>query len=230
MKLPLQTGDKVMRLRRIASADEAIEKSKYVVHAPESKRGLWAEVFGNSNPLHIEIGMGKGRFLMDMARLHPERNFIGIERYTSVLYRALQKMEALEEAGQTPRNLRFLCADAWDLPDFFAEGEVERIYLNFSDPWPKARHADRRLTSDRFLARYDKLLAKEGSIEFKTDNGDLFAFSLETAEASGLFYISDRSFDLHHDERMRAGNVMTEYEEKFSSEGKPICKMILRRR
>ncbi len=218
-----------MRLRRIAAADEVIEKSSYVVHEPGKQRGHWQELFDCRQPLQLEIGMGKGRFIIDMARLHPRINYIGIERYTSVLYRALQKMEVLRQEGQMPTNLRFLCIDAWDLPDIFAPEEVERIYLNFSDPWPKARHANRRLTSEPFLCRYDKVLMSDGKIEFKTDNRELFDFSLETAAASAVFQIEEKTYDLHRDEKMCQGNVMTEYEEKFSSRGNPICKMVLRR-
>ena len=219
-----------MRLRRIAAADEAVAHSQLVVHEPEKQKGHWQELFERGQALELEIGMGKGRFIIDMARLHPEINYVGIERYPSVLYRALQKMEALEREGQMPLNLHFLCVDARELPDIFAPGEVERIYLNFSDPWPKARHANRRLTSEGFLARYDQLLAEEGRIEFKTDNRELFDYSLETAAASPAFQIEEKTYDLHRDEKMSAGNVMTEYEEKFAAKGNPICKMLLRRR
>ena len=219
-----------MRLRRIAAADEAVAHSHLVVHEPEKQKGHWQELFERGQALELEIGMGKGRFIIEMARLRPEINYVGIERYPSVLYRALQKMEALEREGQMPLNLHFLCVDARELPDIFAPGEVERIYLNFSDPWPKARHANRRLTSEGFLARYDQLLAEEGRIEFKTDNRELFDYSLETAAASPAFQIEEKTYDLHRDEKMSAGNVMTEYEEKFAAKGNPICKMLLRRR
>ena len=219
-----------MRLRRIAAADEAVAHSQLVVHEPEKQKGHWQELFERGQALELEIGMGKGRFIIEMARLRPEINYVGIERYPSVLYRALQKMEALEREGQMPLNLNFLCVDARELPDIFAPGEVERIYLNFSDPWPKARHANRRLTSEGFLARYDQLLAEEGRIEFKTDNRELFDYSLETAAASPAFQIEEKTYDLHRDEKMSAGNVMTEYEEKFAAKGNPICKMLLRRR
>ena len=219
-----------MRLRRIAAADEAVAHSHLMVHEPEKQKGHWQELFERGQDLELEIGMGKGRFIIEMARLHPEINYVGIERYPSVLYRALQKMEALEREGQMPLNLRFLCIDARELPDIFAPGEVECIYLNFSDPWPKARHANRRLTSEGFLVRYDQILAEEGRIEFKTDNRELFDYSLETAAVSPAFQIEEKTYDLHRDEKMSAGNVMTEYEEKFSSKGNPICKMLLHRR
>ena len=165
---------------------------------------------------------------MDMARLHPNINYVGIEMYDSVLLRALQKMEELEETGQGLSNLVFVRMDARLLPEVFEEQEVAKIYLNFSDPWPKARHAKRRLTSREFLARYDKILKKGGVVEFKTDNRDLFRFSLEEVPAAG-WTLAAHTFDLHKNEEMMQGNVMTEYEEKFSSMGNPICKMIIRR-
>jgi len=212
-----------MRLRNIPGADDAIEASEFCIKQPETLKGNWQSIFPSAQPLHIEIGMGKGRFMMDMAALHPEINYIGIERYSSVLLRALQKME------QNPLpNLRFMCIDAADIEEIFAPGEVERIYLNFSDPWPKDRHAKRRLTSRQFFARYDKVLKKEGHLEFKTDNQDLFTFSLEEIPEAG-WSLDASTRDLHHDEVLNEGNVMTEYEEKFSSMGNPICKLIASR-
>ena len=215
-----------MRLRNIPGAAETIAESPYVVHQPQDQKGNWSALFPKKQPLHIEVGMGKGRFLMDMARLHPDVNYVGIERYDSVLLRALQKREEGMKNGETFSNLFFVCMDAGDLPEVFDKDEVERIYLNFSDPWPKARHARRRLTSREFLKRYERILAEGGRVEFKTDNRDLFEFSLEEAEEAG-WKVHAHTFDLHHDETMKTGNVMTEYEEKFSSKGNPICKMIL---
>lgn len=214
-----------MRLRNIQGSREAVAASAYVAHDPEKNRGKWKEVFGNSHPIHIEVGMGKGRFIMEMAARHPENNYIGIEMYDSVLLRALQKMEELQEK---PANLLFIRMDARTLPEVFEKGEVERIYLNFSDPWPKDRHAKRRLTSRQFLERYDQILAPEGRVEFKTDNRELFEFSLEEAGEAGWKVLAS-TFDLHHDEELMRGNVMTEYEEKFSSMGNPIHKMIAAR-
>ena len=218
-----------MRLRNIPGADEAILNSEYCIKEPESKKGNWQSVFSSTQPLHIEIGMGKGRFLMDMARLHPERNFVGIEMYDSVLLRALQKREELEEAGEKFSNLVFIRVDARLLPEIFEKDEVDGIYLNFSDPWPKARHAKRRLTSREFLKRYEQVLKKEGAVEFKTDNRGLFEFSLEEVKESD-WNLEVCTFDLHHDEELVKGNVMTEYEEKFSSMGNPICKMVIRQK
>lgn len=213
-----------MRLRNIPGAGEFIDNSPYCIKEPVELKGNWHNFLGNNNPIHIEVGMGKGRFLMDLARLHPEINYIGIERYTSVLLRAVQKMQE----DELP-NVHFLCIDAATLPDIFDRNEVDRIYLNFSDPWPKDRHARRRLTSSEFLARYDLFLAPDGRIEFKTDNQDLFTFSLEEIESSDKWHLDASTRDLHHDAAMNEGNIMTEYEEKFSAVGNPICKLIASR-
>ena len=214
-----------MRLRNIPGAKEVIENSPYVVHEPQKQKGQWSHVFENDHPIHIEVGMGKGRFLMDMAKIHPEVNYVGIEMYDSVLLRALQKREEYEQNEGTLTNLYFMCIDARLLPEIFEKGEVEKIYLNFSDPWPKARHAKRRLTSRQFLERYDQILIPEGRVEFKTDNRELFEFSLEEVKEAG-WTLETSTFDLHHDEELMKGNVMTEYEEKFSSMGNPIHKLI----
>lgn len=212
-----------MRLRNIPGSKEVIADSAYVIQEPQNNKGKWKEVFGNAHPVHIEVGMGKGRFIMDMARLHPENNYIGIEMYDSVLLRAVQKREQLEE--EIP-NLYFVRMDARILPEVFEKGEVDRIYLNFSDPWPKERHAKRRLTSRQFLERYSEILLPQGRVEFKTDNRGLFEFSLEEVKEAG-WKLEAYTFDLHHEKEMMEGNVMTEYEEKFSSMGNPIHKMII---
>lgn len=215
-----------MRLRNIPGADEAIVQSPYCIQDAAAYAGKWYTLFPQKAPLHIEIGMGKGQFIMGMAKAHTDINYIGIEKYTSVLLRAVQKMEAEETPLDT---LRFLCFNAEDIAEIFAPGEVDRIYLNFSDPWPKDRHAKRRLTSSAFLDRYDQILAKGGHIEFKTDNRDLFDFSVEEINASSTWQIEALTYDLHNDTSMNAGNIMTEYEEKFSSKGNPICKLICNR-
>ena len=216
-----------MRLRNIPRAERTIQSHQAAIKRPEDQKGCWKQVFGNENPIYIEIGMGKGRFLLNMAKQYPNVNFIGIERYSSVLLRALEKYDT--EEFQELTNIRFVCMDAKELSEVFAKGEVERIYLNFSDPWPKARHAKRRLTSREFLARYEKILKKEGTVEFKTDNRGLFEFSLEEVRDSD-WNLEVCTFDLHHDEELVKGNVMTEYEEKFSSMGNPICKMVIRQK
>lgn len=210
-----------MRLRNIKGADEVVENSSFCIQSPTEYKGKWSTIFENDHPIHIEIGMGKGRFLMDLAALNPNINYIGIERYTSVLLRAVQKIEE----NPLP-NVRFLCVDAATLIDIFAPGEVNRIYLNFSDPWPKDRHARRRLTSSEFLTRYDQFLAKDGRLEFKTDNIGLFDFSLEEIRNSKTWHLDVHTYDLHRDSTLNIGNIMTEYEEKFSSKGNPICKLI----
>lgn len=212
-----------MRLRHIPGAEEKIANSPYVVQAPESHRGEFARLFGNDNPIEIEVGMGKGKFIMELAGKNPDVNYIGIERYSSVLLRALQKREEMELS-----NIYFMCIDAKSLDEVFAPGEVSRIFLNFSDPWPKDRHAKRRLESRQFLARYNQILKKDGTIEFKTDNRALFDFALEEVEAAG-WTLKEKTFDLHADARLNEGNVMTEYEERFSAQGNPICKYIISR-
>ncbi len=216
-----------MRLRNIPGADDVLKNSSYVIGEPEQYRGKYAEIFGNDYPIHIEIGMGKGRFITDMAMLHPKINYIGIEMYSSVLLRAVQKMDRLAEDTGAPENLRFLCVDARKLKEIFAPDEIDKIYLNFSDPWPKDRHAKRRLPSKEFLSIYRCFLKKEGTLEFKTDNQDLFRFALDELPLANWELLAS-TFDLHNDISLNEGNVMTEYEEKFSSKGNPICKYIIK--
>ena len=212
-----------MRLRNITGSREMIAESRFVVHEPQEYKGRWRELFSNDHPLRIEIGMGKGRFIMDLARMHPEINYVGIEKYSSVLLRGIQKMET----DPLP-NLYFIRMEAEEIADVFGREEVERIYLNFSDPWPKDRHAKRRLPSREFLKRYDEILVRDGVIEFKTDNEDLFRFALEEVAPAG-WQLLQMTEDLHHDEKMLAGNVMTEYEEKFSALCNPIYKYVIAR-
>lgn len=214
-----------MRLRNITGSREVIAESPYVVQEStlEQRPGTWHEIFGNDNPIHIEIGMGKGKFIHTMAKEHPDINYVGIEKYSSVLLRAIQKMEEEELP-----NLKFIRMDAEDIVKVFAKEEVDKIYLNFSDPWPKDRHAKRRLPSKEFLARYDVILKKDSRLEFKTDNRDLFDFAVEELEPAG-WKADVITYDLHSDAKLMEGNVMTEYEEKFSSMGNPICKYIIYR-
>ena len=212
-----------MRLRNVTGSREVIAESAYVAHEPQQYKGKWKKLFGNENPIRIEIGMGKGRFIMDLARRNPQINYIGIEKYSSVLIRGIQKME------QDPLpNLYFIRMDAEEIVDVFGAEEVDKIYLNFSDPWPKDRHAKRRLPSKEFLARYDQFLIPDGRLEFKTDNKDLFDFALEELEPAG-WKAEVVTRDLHHDEKLCQGNIMTEYEEKFSAQGNPIYKYIIYR-
>ena len=225
-----------MRLRNIPGARDIIAISGFVVQEPEKKKGNWNTVFGNDHPIELEIGIGKGRFLMDLAERHPEKNFIGIEMYSSVLLRAIQRAEQRSTGAAEPLpvrvtkrpalpencNFRLLRFDAVELPQLFAKGEIEKIYLNFSDPWPKDRHADRRLTSLKFLKRYEQVLKTGGELACKTDNQALFDFSLEQIRQSGWKLLFSTS-DLHHTEQAEPEDLlMTEYEEKFVAAGQPI--------
>ncbi len=212
-----------MRLRNVPGAREVMVENEYVFTEPKGMKGTWSEVFGNDHPVHIEVGMGKGRFVSTLAQIHPEINYVGIEKYSSVLLRAVEKQDEL----QLP-NLRFIRMDAEEITEVFGEAEVARIYLNFSDPWPKDRHAKRRLTSRQFFARYNVILQKDGRVEFKTDNRPLFDFSVEEVKEAG-WNLDVVTYDLHHDAVLNEGNVMTEYEERFSAAGNPICKLVATR-
>ena len=213
-------GKTFMRLRNVKGARERIASDEYTVQEPQVYKGKWNEFFGNENPVHIEIGMGKGQFIMELARRNLDINYIGIEKFSSVLVRALQKMEQ-----EQIENLIFLRMDAEEIENVFEKEEVSQIYLNFSDPWPKERHAKRRLTSTRFLARYENILKKDGKVIFKTDNRELFDFSLEQVKEAD-WVLENYTYDLHNSE-YNEGNVMTEYEEKFSKEGKAINRMVI---
>lgn len=208
-----------MRLRNVKGSRERISTDDFVVHNPEEYKGNWKNYFGNDHPVHIEIGMGKGKFILAMAKAHPEINYIGIEKYSSVLIRALDKRAEMEID-----NVTFIRYDATYINDIFDKDEVERIYLNFSDPWPKDRHAKRRLTSTLFLERYDALLVPDGEIQFKTDNTSLFDFSLEQIQEAG-WQTKEVNYDLHKD-GPAPDNIMTEYEERFYEKGNPIHKLV----
>ncbi|MCR5543090.1 MAG: tRNA (guanosine(46)-N7)-methyltransferase TrmB [Eubacterium sp.] len=210
-----------MRLRNIPGSREVIAESEFVIHNEEEKKGHWKEIFGNNNPIHIEIGMGKGTFIMESAKRNPDINYIGIEKYSSVLLRAIEKREQEPELP----NLYFIRMDAEYIENVFDKDEVSNIYLNFSDPWPKDRNAKRRLTSDRFLKRYTNIMKKDGRVRFKTDNINLFEYSLETAKECG-WEILYETRDLHKSE-YNEGNIMTEYEKKFSQLGNKINMMII---
>jgi tRNA (guanine-N7-)-methyltransferase len=212
-----------LRLRNIPRAQNVIEESCYVIQDPQQHRGCWKELFGNDHPVRLEIGTGKGKFLLQLAAENPNFNYIGLEKYSSVLLRGVEEQDQL----QLP-NLYFVRGEAELLTEYFGKGEIDRIYLNFSDPWPKERNAKRRLPSHQFLQRYDEILVQGGTIEFKTDNRDLFDFGLAEAPLGG-FRVVQCTYDLHHDPVMNQGNIMTEYEERFSKKGNPICKFILER-
>lgn len=211
-----------MRLKNVPGSKEYIAESDFVIHDEKEQKGKLLEYFSNDNPIQIEIGMGKGQFIYELAKRNPFINFIGIEKYSSVLIRAIQKME-----DEPLANLMFIRMDAEEITEVFGDKEVDKIYLNFSDPWPKDRHAKRRLESRQFLERYKKILKEDGVIEFKTDNNDLFDFALEEVEAAGWKLLA-MTRDLHNDEVMNENNIMTEYEAKFSAQGNPINKYIIK--
>ncbi|MFY0743697.1 tRNA (guanosine(46)-N7)-methyltransferase TrmB [Solibacillus silvestris] len=208
-----------MRLKHKPWAAEYIQQHPdVIIPNPEDYKGNWNEAFGNDNPLHIEVGTGKGQFVLGMALQNPDVNYIGIELFDSVIVCALEKIEAANK----PSNLRLLKVDGAKLEEFFGKGDVDRVYLNFSDPWPKVRHAKRRLTHEGFLKIYENILVDNGEIHFKTDNRGLFEYSLVSMNEYGmaLNYIS---LDLHAN--MPEDNIMTEYEEKFSKLGQPIYRL-----
>ena len=223
-----------MRLRHITGSEDFVASHSAGTHEPEKQKGHWAELFGNTNPIHVEIGMGKGQFIRTISVRNPETNDIGLERFETVLMKAIQRT-LLQDRGELSLpadvlrpNLRFLAVDAVRLPELFAPGEISRIFLNFSDPWPKKGHASRRLTSPVFFKLYDQILAPEGVVEFKTDNQGLFAWSLEAIPEAGWELLSVNE-DLHASPEA-ADNVMTEYEEKFSGRGQKICKLVAARK
>lgn len=212
-----------MRLRNIPGADAMIQQHPATIQGETDYRNRWGEVFGRQAPLHIEVGMGKGQFLLQLAKQNKGINYIGIERYSSVLLRALELYDTPE--FEELDNIRFICMNAVELQEVFGENEVDRIYLNFSDPWPKARHAHRRLTSIQFLSQYERILKTNGRVEFKTDNRGLFDFSVDEVREAG-WKLSQITYDLHNHEEMSAGNIMTEYEMRFSGQGNPIHKLV----
>lgn len=206
-----------MRLKHIKDADKVVEKGTYYVKNPKEHKGKWKDIFGNNNDIYIEIGMGKGDFIIENACKYPNINFIGIEMYDSVMIRAIQKSNELELT-----NLKLVKIDATYIEEIFAN-EISKIYLNFSDPWPKDRHAKRRLTSSRFLERYDKIFKNTPNIIMKTDNNELFKFSLESLKENGynLEYVTN---DLYNEDT--SDNIATEYEKKFVAKDIKINKLI----
>ena len=207
-----------MRLRhKPGAADQIKQYAHYVIPNPTEQKGNWKAVFQNDQPIHIEVGTGRGRFMVGMAKANPHINYIGIEKYTSVISDALDKLIEAEVP-----NLKLLNVDAQKLTDFFEDGEVDRVYLNFSDPWPKARHEKRRLTYKTFLKMYQQIVNKDGEIHFKTDNQELFEFSIMSMANYGMT-MHFLSLDLHNSDF--EGNIMTEYEEKFSSKGNRIYRV-----
>ncbi len=215
-----------MRLRRKPWIEEAIKNytSILFLEEPTDMKGKWRDQFPDpAKPLHVEFGTGKGQFISGMASLHPDVNYIGMEVQEGVIYYAAQKVA---EKDPPLTNVRLILGDVSEILNIFDEGEVDVIYLNFSDPWPKKRHAKRRLTYRDFLKRYAIILKEGGEIRFKTDNKDLFDFSLEEFQAMG-WELSDVTYDLHA--APVEGDVETEYEEKFSRKGNLICRLVARR-
>lgn len=208
-----------MRLRNVKGASDILNESTLVIKNPEKYKGKFNEVFNNDNKIFLEIGAGKGKFIVENAKKYPNINFIGIEMYDSVLVRAIQKIET-----EIP-NLKFIKMDATYIENIF-DKDIDRLYLNFSDPWPKQRHEHRRLTSNRFLKRYDAIFKNQNEIIMKTDNRKLFEFSLMTFNNYG-YRIEDISLNLHEDEEK--DNIETEYEEKFSSKGFPIYMLYIKK-
>ena len=205
-----------MRLKNVKGADKVIEASSYVILNPNVYKEKWNTVFKNDNPIHIEIGMGKGDFIIGMAKENPNINFIGIEMYDSVIVKAVKKLE-----NEKLNNIKLIRMDARLIEDVFYK-EVDLIYLNFSDPWPKNRTAKRRLTHERFLKKYDNIFKNKKTIFMKTDNIDLFAFSIESLSEYG-YKLKNVTLDLHNSNF--EGNIMTEYEKKFSEKGEKINRL-----
>ena len=215
-----------MRLRRKPWIDEAIHEydSHIILSGHEEHKGKWRELFAHpERPLYMELGTGKGRFIAGMSEAYPDANFVGFEVQLGVIYYAAQKIFEGER-----NNAKVSLFDIAGIEEIVAPGEVDRFYINFCDPWPKAKHAKRRLTSRQFLARYEQVLKEDGIVEFKTDNNDLFDFSLEQIPEAG-WNIVEYTRDLHNNEKMNEGNIMTEYEERFSKMGNNINKLIVNR-
>lgn len=209
-----------MRLRNVRGAKEKIESSPYIVLNYLDYKGNYHKLFQNSNPIHIEIGMGKGSFIIEKAKKYPEINFIGIEKFDSVIVRAIEKLEGLDLP-----NLKMIRADATDIENIFLK-EIDTIYLNFSDPWPKNRHTNRRLSSKNFLKKYDTIFKKDKKIIMKTDNRHLFEFSLVELVEYG-YHIEKLCLDIYQESL--EDNVPTEYETRFHNLGLPIYMIEVRK-
>ena len=207
-----------MRVRNRKGATELLEAHpQYVILNPADAKGRWQEIFGNDHPIHVEVGSGKGAFVSGMTKANPEINYIGIDIQKSVLSYALDKVLATDVS-----NIKLLWVDGSDLTDYFEEGEIDRLYLNFSDPWPKKRHEKRRLTYQSFLATYQQILPENGEIHFKTDNRGLFEYSLVSFSQYGM-KLKGVWLDLHASDF--EDNVLTEYEQKFANKGQVIYRV-----
>lgn len=228
-----------MRLRHKKGAENDILNTPFCINSYKNGSNFtyidYFDLFKNDKPVHLELGMGKGSFITKMSKKYDNVNFIGIEKSATIVLKAIDNLiknsdENIidyydEKLLSSYNNLRFMCEDIENLDKIFKDNTIDKIYLNFSDPWPKKRHENRRLTHSRFLSIYEKLLKKGSILEFKTDNLQLFEFSLEEIKNSN-FDLIDYTFDLHNDTKLNVGNIMTEYEEKFSKKGNKICKLI----
>ena len=200
-----------MRIRNVKNKEEILNNSKFLVKDYKSNITSWNKLFKNNNPIYIEIGMGKGKFIIENAKKYPNINFIGIERFDSILAKALPKID------NDINNLLIIRMNALEIDEVF-DKEIDRIYLNFSDPWPKVRHHNRRLTSEIFLNKYDKIFKGKKEIYLRTDNPDLYTYSIETL-SKHKYELFDVTFDLHKKEE---NLITTEYEDKFVSKNMPI--------
>lgn len=236
-----------MRLRHKKNAEVDILSNPFSIQTSDENCNVLNDisfdvenVFSNNNPLHLELGMGKGQFVITMSKEFPNTNFIGIEKSATIVLKAIDKLFQFDIKNANAdtsnidkydflisnhKNLRFMCESVENLNKIFKPHSIDKIYLNFSDPWPKKRHESRRLTHQNFLSLYEKLLRKDAYIEFKTDNVDLFNFSLEEIKNSN-FKLLEYTYDLHNDSNMNKNNIMTEYETKFSKLGNKICKLV----
>lgn len=205
-----------MRLRNVRGANEVIINSKYIILNYKELKGNYQKIFSNNNPIHIEIGMGKGKFIIDSAIKYPNINFIGIEKFDSVIVKAVEKLKNIDLP-----NLKLIRMDATEICDVF-EKEIDTIYLNFSDPWPKVRHTNRRLSSKMFLERYDNIFKDKKRIVLKTDNRHLFEFSVKSF-TNYNYKIEELILDLYNEDI--SSNISTEYEEKFHKKGQVIYKI-----
>ena len=205
-----------MRLRKVKYADELIKENQdIIIFSPENLKGKWKTIFKNDNPIEIEIGCGKGKFITELAKKNPDINYIGIEKFNSVIVRALEKL-----ISNPLKNVKLIRIDAENITNIFSKQEINNIYLNFSDPWPKNRHAKKRLTSLKFLKRYESVLSQDGYIIMKTDNFKLFEFSMMSFNSNVKFNIKKINLDLYRN--LPDDNVQTEFEKKFSEKGNSI--------
>ena len=227
-----------MRLRHKKNAENDVLNNPFCINISKDNNNLVSnnyldlkEIFKNENPICLELGMGKGQFVIEMSKKYEDFNFIGVEKSATIVLKAIDKLSSLNEdinytsLSSAYPNLRFMCENIENLKYVFSPHSIYKIFLNFSDPWPKKRHENRRLTHHNFLSLYEELLQKDSILEFKTDNKLLFDYSLEEINNSN-FKLLQYTYDLHNDSTMNKDNIMTEYEYKFSSLGNKICKLI----